>query len=305
MIGIQFTITNKDGDSIKINDHVTNPNQVIALQQYPTMEVNIKNQEIDKEGQHGVWDFNSYYGSRFINFQGLIIGETEDDVEAVRDNLIRVMQLPVQPTAARNGVVKIKWTDEASESWQLDAKLIQDISFSRPIGQKLVLSFNLSMKAVDPFIVGQTLFQQVGVRGYTQQGSQIPIKLPAIIGTTQQGVLSATNNGAIYAHTTIRLYGEAQQVITNPRVLNLSTGDLCQINTTLADENAYVEINSQTGAIVDETGADLSGFLTTESTFILLKTGLNQLQYISNEDPASTLLSPTAQWTLSNRSTKI
>lgn len=305
MIGIKFKLTNKDGDTITINDHTTNPAQIIALQQYPTMEVNIKNREIDKEGQHGVWDFNSYYGSRFINFQGIIVGDTADDVIAVRDKLIKVMQLPVQPTSSRDGVISIKWTDEASESWQINAILLRDIQFSRPMKQDQTLTFNLSMKAVDPFIVGQTLFQQIGVRGYVQQGSQMPISMPAIIGTVQKNLLNATNNGAVYAHTIIRLYGEAQQAITNPRILNLTTGDLCEIATTLADETEWVEINSQTGSIVKNDGTDLSGFLTTESTFILLKTGLNELMYLSDEDPAQTLLQPTATWTLSNRSTKI
>ena len=305
MIGTKFTLTNKDGESIIINDHVTNPSQIIALQSYPNMEVNIKNRDIDKEGQHGMYEFTSYYGSRLVNFQGVIIGDTIADVEAVRQKLIKVLQLPVQPTSTRDGVVTVKWTDNASESWQVEARLARDVSFSRPMRRPLQLDFNLSMKSVDPFIVGQTANNLFGIRGYVQSGAQIPIGLPATIGTIQQGVMNPVNNGAVYAHTTLRLYGESQQEITSPRVVSLTTGDICEIDTTLADETEYVEIDSKTGSITNQDGTDLSGFLTAESTFILLATGANQLMYLSDEDPTSTLLAPTAQWTLSSRNTRI
>jgi len=51
MIGTKFTLENADGQSIIINDHDTDPLNCIALQEYPTFELEIKNQEIAKEGQ--------------------------------------------------------------------------------------------------------------------------------------------------------------------------------------------------------------------------------------------------------------
>ena len=49
--GTPFTITNRSGDSFKINDH-TDPSRVIALQSYPASDVETKNDQINLVGQH-------------------------------------------------------------------------------------------------------------------------------------------------------------------------------------------------------------------------------------------------------------
>ena len=81
MIGYKFKLQNNNGDSIYLNDFVTDPNNFLALQDYPDFSVDIKNNEVAREGQHGIWDFYSFYGKRVLNFAGIIIGQTEGDVE--------------------------------------------------------------------------------------------------------------------------------------------------------------------------------------------------------------------------------
>lgn len=305
MIGTTYTITNRDGELIKINDHVTNPNQIIALQEYPSFDVDIKNNEIDREGQHGIWDFYSYFGKRIMTFSGVIVGATEQDVEAVKNKLIKVTSIPLQSDEDNDGYVVVKWTDVNGESWQVEAKLIKSIQFGRPMKQNYRLDFNFSLKANDPYLYSQTLNTQVGIRGYIQQGAQFPIELPATIGQNLNNLLTVTNDGEVSIHTLIRIYGEDQGDITNPKIENRTTGKTFQINTVITGASNWIEIDSNEGTVVDQSGADLSGDIDTESEFILLAPGSNELLYTSDEDPVITLESPTAPWSIKFRTAKI
>jgi hypothetical protein len=156
MISTLYTITNKAGDSFTFNDHVTDPVNFIALQVYPQFDVDIKNNEIDKEGQHGVWDFYSFYGRRTINFQGVIVGEDEASIEAQKETMLNVLGFPTQPTDERDGAVYLRWTDLAGNDWEIEAKLLANVRFDRALGDHITLDFIFSLKAADPFIVGQT-----------------------------------------------------------------------------------------------------------------------------------------------------
>lgn len=305
MIGTIFTITNKEGEEIKINDHTTDPSKIIALQNYPTFETDIKNNEIDKEGQHGIWDFYSFLGKRIITFSGVIVGDLEADVEEVKNNLINVMSIPLQSDETMNGYVTIKWVDPLGSSWQVEAKLMRSIQFSRNMRQNYRLDFNFSVKSSDPYIYSQVLNTQVGVRGYIKQGAQFPIILPTVMGQNQVNTLVVSNDGEVTVHTIIRIYGEDQGDVTNPRIQNVTTGKTFQLDTVLVGASNWIEINSLEGTVVDQDGDDLSGLINADSEFILLKPGTNELLYISDEDPIVTLESPTAPWTVKFRTAKI
>jgi len=305
MIGLQYTLENQNGESIVINDHTTNPNQIIALQQYPQFDVDIKNSELPREGQHGIWDFFSFYGRRVTSFQGVIVGASELDVETVKNQLMKVLAFGSQPQSGNDGSVLVKWTDIENKSWQISGKLMNPIQFNRSMKQNFRLDFNFSLKSADPFIVSQSLINTVGVRGYTSAGAMFPITLPLTIGTVNINELTVNNIGSADAETIIRIYGEDQGDITNPKVRNLTTGEFIQIDTVITGSTHYIEINSKEGTVVDQDGLDLSGDITTDSSFIHLKAGENLMFYTSDEDPLITLELPTALFTVKFRSTKI
>ena len=305
MIGLQYTITNKDGDEIILNDHTTDPSRIIALQVYPQFDIDVKNTEIDKEGQHGIWDFYSYFGKRLVTFTGVIIGDTEEDAEAVKNQLTKVLAIPLQSSESQNGYVTLKWTDSIGASWQVECKLVRNIQFSRNMKEVYKLDFNFSLKSNDPYIYSQILNTQVGIRGYLQQGATFPIMLPAVIGQSVNNLLTVTNAGDVAIHTLIRLYGEDQGDITNPRIKNNTTGKTFQVNTTIVGSANWIEIDTNAGTVVDQSGADLSGDIDEDSEFITLVPGANDLLYESDEDPVITLESPTAPWTVKFRTAKI
>lgn len=309
MIGNIYTITNQAGDFIKINDHTTDPDNFIALQDYPLFDVDVKNEEMNREGAHGIWDFNSYYGKRAINFTGVIIGETEADVETIKTQMLKVLALPPIPEDESAGYVTIKWEDANGDDWQIDAKIQSYPRFQRGMKQNLRLGFQISLKAKNPEIESQTLLSSSGVRGWETGDATLPIELPAVIGLVFDNKMSVSNGGTVQAHTITRLYGE-DGGITNPKIYNITTNKLFKVNTTLADATEWIEINSKLGTVVDQDGNDLSGLVDSSSEYILLEIGTNEVVYLSDESegagsPLSTWEYPEATFSVSHRTTII
>jgi hypothetical protein len=288
MIGTLFTLKNKNDESkfVVINDH-SDPENFIALQQYPTMEVDIRNDEINREGQHGVWDFFSFYGKRIFVFEGVIVGEDEDSVTTLKKALDSVCQLPPQPTSSNDGTVLVQWTDPNGKSWESEAKLSSAISYSRNMQEKYRLDFMISLKAPNPVILSQETFEINGVRGYPTGSFTLPFTLPFSIGVAYINKFEVDNDGSMDADITFRMYGGTHFAITNPRMTNLTTGEFMQVDIVLADETEFIEVNTKTGSVVDQDGVDQSGNIHSGSTFPHLSVGTNELFYTSDESTDS------------------
>lgn len=307
MTGYEYTLTNRVGQSVKFNDFTTDPDNFIALQDYPVFDVDVKNQEIDREGQHGIWDFFSFYGKRVITFSGVIIGESEGDVETLKRQLLQVISLPSQPSAENDGMVLIQWTDANGSDWQIYAKLERPIRFDRPLKRNLQLGFVITMKAPSPEIESQEVITNEGMRGWQTGSLRLSTLLPAKINLIWQNAEIATNNGTVEAHTIIRLHGEAGGV-ANPRIYNFTTGKTFQVNMNLADQTKWIEIDSKAGTVVDQDGNDQSGNVDPMSEYVLLAIGDNELVYLSDESsgadsPVNTWKYPAAEFSVAHRST--
>lgn len=301
MIGYEYTITNRSGDSFKINDFSTDPDNFIGLQQYPDMEIDVKNNEVALEGQHGIWDFFSYFGKRMIAFNGVIVGEDEEQVEILRNTIVQVLRLPMQPTDSDDGYVTISWTDATGSVWSFEAKIARSPKFSRNMHEDFKLEFLLTFKTDNPFILSAEAIDEEGVRGYFAYGVKFPLELPAQMGLVAINGIDIENGGTMAAHTIIRLYGEAGGVVTNPTIQNITTGKTFTVEVELADDTEYVEIDSQEGTVVDQDGNDLSADIDDESEFILLQPGENTLIYTADDEQRD----PAGGFSVVFRSTKI
>lgn len=285
MISYQYLITNRNGDSITINDH-TDPENVYALQAYPKFTKNIKNTEIERVGQNNYWDFYSYNGKMSINFQGVIVAEDHQTLEQMRAQMMKVFAIPIQSTVSQDGYVTIQWTDDDGVDKQIEAKLVSDINFERRLQRRTVMDFQIQLKANKNYIVNQGGYTGTvnGSRGYYAEGFLLPTLLPFSMTEGYRNILSITPASA-GALPIIRLYGEDQQLITSPRILNIDTGEYFQVDLTLNNSSEWVEINTEEGTVVNQSGVDVSGYININSGFLTLNAGLNQLVYLSNEDP--------------------
>lgn len=305
MTGFDFKITNKQGDFIILNEgsqlgaHV-DPYNVYALQKYPTFTKGIKNNEITRTGQVGVWDFYSYYSKLAIVFQGVIVAESEQKLEQMKAKMNKIFYLPSQPTDTNDGYVRISWTDLDGISKFVDAKITADIAYDRNLREKNVLSFSINLKTNSPFIYSGTgtdeYIIESGIRGYqTSGGIILPTKLPFKWNGSFNNVLTIDNSASnASSFTKIKIFGEAQQIINNPTIINLTTGESIKVNTPILDETDWIEIDAYAGTIKNKNGDDISGLLESGSSFITLIAGINELVFISDENPYATLKTPTA-----------
>ena len=305
MIGYKFTVTNiASGQSFKINDFVTDPNNFIALQDYPGMDVDIKNAEIQKEGQHGIWDFFSFYGKRLMSFSGVIIGEDTDKVEILKTQMLRILSLPPAPSLTDDGSVLVSWTDASNNNWQIQGKLYSQPRFDRNMRQNYKLDFTFSIKCKNPEIESQEISLHSSVRGWKQGTLMLPTLVPAMFDIAYDKSFIVDNLGAIVSHTIIKLYGETDGV-TNPTVRNITTGKFFTVNMTLTNATKYLIIDSKLGTVKDQDGVDKSGLVSLQSEYIKLLPGDNSIVYTSDETPLSSLIEPTAVIETQHRSTII
>ena len=305
MIGYKFTVTNiASGQSFKINDFVTDPNNFIALQDYPGMDVDIKNAEIQKEGQHGIWDFFSFYGKRLMSFSGVIIGEDTDKVEILKTQMLRILSLPPAPSLTDDGSVLVSWTDTSNNNWQIQGKLYSQPRFDRNMRQNYKLDFTFSIKCKNPEIESQEISLHSSVRGWKQGTLMLPTLVPAMFDIAYDKSFIVDNLGAIVSHTIIKLYGETDGV-TNPTVRNITTGKFFTVNMTLTNATKYLIIDSKLGTVKDQDGVDKSGLVSLQSEYIKLLPGDNSIVYTSDETPLSSLIEPTAVIETQHRSTII
>lgn len=293
MISFKFKITNKQGKILTLNDHVTDPNNVFALQKYPTFQKEVKNNEVARTGQNNYWDFYSYYGKQTLGFTGVIVADNHQKLEQMKQEMLQVFALPIQPNATNDGYVKIEWTDDDGILKEVEAKLTADIQFDRALQRRWVLDFIIQLKTKDNFVRGGgDLIVQKGKRGYFNNGGIFLWTLLPISWQSQYLNILPVNITGVSAYPIIRLYGENQQQITNPSIKNLTTGETFVVNTTITGATSYIEINTETGDVKDHNNIDLSGQVTSNSSFITLVSGVNNLIYVSDETPLTTALMP-------------
>ena len=214
MLAYDYTFLNNfNGETFTIGinaegDRVCDVGRGIMLQAYPTFELEVRNDQRNKAGQHGIWDFFSFYGKRNITFSGVILASSHSDLKAFQDKMKEVLTLPSQPLSNVNdGYVTISWIDADGGAWQLDAKIQRDIQFSRNIGNRLSCSFFLSMKADTPYIISTDSFTESQVLGWRGGQMLLSAFLPSKLNIKYNEVLNIYQAGTAEAPTTYRISG--------------------------------------------------------------------------------------------------
>ncbi len=307
MTGYQFRITNKKGDYFIINDF-SDPQNFIALQEYPGFDVDVKNSEQVKEGQNGIFDFFSFFGKRAVTFSGVIVGETEADVETLKRDFLKVISLPPIPSKDNDGTLHIVWTDANGNEWQIFGKLQGYPHLTRGLRQGSRLLFNLAIKCKNPEIESTTLIDDTGMRGWQQGSYVVPGSVPAVFDIIYDNEVTVNNEGTVAAHTLITITGEDDLTVSNPYIINETTGTMFKVNIVLNGADESITIDSKNGTVIDQDGNDQSGLVDGLSEYILLDVGDNKLVYLSDESfgalsPVNTWVAPQADVTIKHRTT--
>jgi len=224
LLGYFYTFTNLfNGRSITIGiDDMSVPvsqsGNGLLLQEYPNFPVEVRNEERSRLGQHGIWDFFSFYGKRNLTFAGVILANSHANLVQWERKLKEIFTLPAQPIVGVNdGYIQVSWTDAFGLGWKLDAKIIQDLTFSRNIGNQTRGRFIVALKASSSII--RSLEDKVisEEHGWRQNSLFIPAFLPAYFSITFNNLINIYQAGTSDAPAVFRLYGP----LTDPRISQL------------------------------------------------------------------------------------
>jgi len=160
MRGYSYTFTNNfTGQTFSIGldevgNEVCQSYNGLLLQEYPVFEAEIRNEEQDRAGQHGIWDFFSFYWKRNVTLSGVILASSWSNLVHLQNLVKETLSLPAQPIQGTNdGYVNLKWTDAQGIEWNMNVKLTQDLQFSRPSGNRLRSTFFISLKSDSPYYI--------------------------------------------------------------------------------------------------------------------------------------------------------
>lgn len=266
MLAYQYTFTNNANGksfSIGLNDDGTSfcaNGRGLGLQQYPAFELDIRNEERDKSGQHGIWDFYSFYGKRNITFEGKIMANSHADLVTFQNKVREVLSLPSQPTTSDNGYITLSWTDALGVGWQVDVKIQQDLQFRRDMGQLTIGSFYFSLKASNSYILSSTEYTVTQRHGWRDSIMTVPMSSPTTLQIEYFHRLNAYQIGTAPSPGTYTMYGP----LTNPSITKLSE--------TFSNSTLISDFESTDGWTGDMT-TDTDNFQSNDEALKLASTG--------------------------------
>ena len=249
ILAYQYKFLNKNsGDSftIGLNDDGTgacSSGKGAILQAYPIFELAVRNDQRNKAGQHGIWDFFSFYGQRNIGFQGILLESSHAQLVTLQNKIRRVLALPAQPILdTDDGYIDITWTDANGIEWSIDAKITTDVKFSRVLREQTKCSFMINMKASNPYILSSTEYSEEQLRGWRSGSMYLPVFLPGKINIGYNEVLNIYQDGTADSPGTYRISGPGTDMKITKLVETFSN------STTISDFDS-----GWTGGTEDET----------------------------------------------------
>jgi hypothetical protein len=273
---LQFTLENAQGYSLTLNDVTTDPQKVYTITESPEFQLDVRTNKRDRLGRHFVKTDYSFYGERIITFKGQIavFNESVSDLETMVANLRKLVSLPPLPKPTDNGFVTIKWSDERGLDWQLQAKIIADVKITSIFGMPWVRNYEITMLAEDGLIYSQDIYSVSGSTAYFGGSLILPVSLPAIMPSVWWNEINVNNQGNFPAPATFKIYGYAE----NPVITHSETGYFIKLDGYTVPAGRYVEVDVAQGTIELDDGTDLSGYLSTDSTWFYIDSGSNTIR---------------------------
>lgn len=299
-IHTQYNITNKEtGQSFVLNDHVTDPNNFLALQSFPTFALDMRAGDIPFTGHHGAYKLPHFYGGRSIIFSGLIVGEDEASVWTQKKLIDEVLQLG--SGAEYNELLTISYTDPNGLNISMDATLNASVSYSRSLKEPNILNFQILLRSRKPYmLIDDDVFDltiYTGSLGGVVSLFRLPFTIPFQLNNTTTNILDITADNKV--KTVITLYGSADDDIVNPSIENISTGKSTVFDYTIPKgASNFIRIDGLTGDVIDQDGNNIAIYIK-NGGFIELRKGLNRFSYTADENEDGSL--PTALFKITGK----
>ena len=274
MLASRFTIENlNNGATVVLNDTTTDPNNFYGIEETPLNEVDIRTEETNLEGRHGIRSNFTFYGGRSMAFRGKIFAEDAGMAEDMTTQLKRVFSLPAFPSDEDNGELLVKWTDANGLSWQTNVKIISDIVIREYLGGSRLRDYFVQVRAASPYIVSQELFDFDLDRYILNLGFIIPMIVPAQMVSTHANT-EVEIEGSYETPPVFTIYGPVE----NPSIYSVELDKRIALDVTIADGD-YVIMDIEEGTVLYNGITDYSQYLTLDSEWFYLLPGTNNIQF--------------------------
>lgn len=209
---------------------------------YPSVQVMNIATDYDtdpRQGMHGVYCSPVFARERVIEVRGKIWGKTKEERGIRRKKLEEIFTLPSLPTRS-NGYYPLAFTDDDGTQWEIQAKVITLPSYDHDLSA-FVIDFSLELLAQNPVMYSKEEYSFSGNYG-RMAGSPLNFTLPQSL-SEYSGKVEAINEGSFSSPCRIEISGS----ITNPKILNITTGQSWKINRQITpDDHVVIDGFSQT-----------------------------------------------------------
>lgn len=173
------------------------------------------------------------YGRRVMSIEGEIIADSPETYETMR----RAMQ---EAFDVMRGLQRATIVTRGGNSVRADVILNNKLEQPYEKGMVVRGEFRLELTAPFPYFVGD-VENSSNVYIFAGGGGEIPMEIPFEMGSGLSGDTVINNAGNTQAIPRITIYGE----ITDPQILNATTGEQLSIDYTLGADD-YIELDFYT-----------------------------------------------------------
>ena len=214
-----------------------------------------------------------------MSIQGRIFGEDEAELEEKRKEIM---------AAVRQRSIAIELITNAGNSYLVNGHLTDsEMDFDRLINSS---DFRFEFLCPDPVIYDNTDGTALSIQVGKQRGGGyiFPYVLP-VSWQSGSGEVTARNNGNTGVKPVIKLKGS----MTDPTLINVTTGKLVQLSGFSAPEGSEVVIDTRTRSVLLN-GGNIFDKLSDQSTFFSLQPGDNVFR-LESASGADTVVA-TVEW---------
>lgn len=222
---------------------------------------------------------SQFYGMRKVSIQGRIFGEDEAELEEKRKEIM---------AAVRQRSIAIELITNAGNSYLVNGHLTDsEMDFDRLINSS---DFRFEFLCPDPVIYDNTDGTALSIQVGKQRGGGyiFPYVLP-VGWQAGSGEVTARNNGNTPVKPVIKFKGS----MTDPTLINVTTGKLVQLSGFNAPEGSEVVIDTRTRSVLLN-GGNIFDKLSDQSTFFSLQPGDNVFR-LESASGADTVVA-TVEW---------
>ncbi len=229
---------------------------------------------ISNYNQDGETKISDRYEPRDITVHGHLIADSAEDKARLRRELIQVFNRDFAGTL---------FYEIYDKSYSIDVEVVQAPTFAEEEQQYKYIPFQIMLKALDPYFVDTSFFDSLIPLSETKNLFEFPLNITENFefATINSGEIIEINNDGDTAVGAV-FYMEFIGAVKNPRIYNVLTQEYFGFNGDFTPADKF-ELSTEQGnkyAKKINAGVETNAMpdRMTDSTFLMLKKGMNYLQ---------------------------